>query len=110
MAIAAVAAHEMGHAMGLVPNDAPPLGFFGNRGDVEFIGADRTNSHHVDFPSLNLMQAGGNPLVILNDALKRVETPEDYTLVDLVRLLALENRLSPYSRAYFQRAQTYRAF
>jgi len=110
MAIAAVAAHEMGHAMGLVPNDAPPLGFFGDRADVSFIGAEHTNSHHVDFPFLNLMQAGGNPLVILNDALKRVETPEDYTIVDLVRLLALENRLSPYSRSYLERAQTYREF
>ncbi len=110
LAIAAVAAHEMGHGMGLVPNDAPPLGFFGDREDVEFIGAEHTNSHHVDFPFLNLMQAGGNPLVILNDALKKVETPEDYSIVEMVRLLALENRLSPYSRAYLERAQTYREF
>ncbi len=110
MIIAAVTAHEMGHAMGLVPNDAPPLGFFGDRADITFIGAERTNSHHVDFPFLNLMQAGGNPLVILNDALKRVEIPDGFTLKDLLMILAVENRLSPYSRAYFKRAQSYLAF
>ncbi len=110
IAIAAVTAHEMGHGMGLVPNDAPPLGFFGNRGDVSFIGPDRTNSHHVDFPFVNLMQAGGNPLVVLNDALERVEIPDDYGIKDLLMVLAVENRLSPYSLGYFQRSQTYAQF
>ncbi len=110
MAIASVAAHEMGHAMGLVPNGPPPYGFFGGRADVTFLGVERTNSHHVDFPFLNLMQAGGNPLVILQDALDVIETPDDYDLADMVRLLAVENRLSPYSRAYFKRALTYSSF
>ncbi len=110
LAIGAVAAHEMGHAMGLIPNEPPPSGFFGNRGDVEFIRAERTNSHHVNFPFVNLMQAGGNAIAILAEALERVETPDDYNIVDLVRVLALENRLSPYSRAYFQRTLTYGAF
>ena len=71
---------------------------------------ERTNSHHVDFPFLNLMQAGGNPLVILQDALDVIETPEDYDLADMVRLLAVENRLSPYARAYFKRTLTYSSF
>lgn len=109
-AIGAVAAHEMGHAMGLVPNDAPPAGFFGDRGDVTFVDADRTDSHHVDFPFLNLMQAGGNTIGLLADALESIEVPDDYGVVDMVRVLALENRLSPYARAYFQRSLTYGSF
>jgi hypothetical protein len=110
MAIAAVTAHEMGHAMGLVPNGPPPFGYFGGRGDVSFINPEHTDSHHVDFPFLNLMQAGGNPLLILDDALDTIETPADYNLADMLHLLAVENRLSPYARAYFRRQLTYSAF
>lgn len=110
IAIAAVTAHEIGHAMGLVPNGPPPFGFFGGRSDVSFISPDNTNSHHVDFPFLNLMQSGGNPIAIINSALDAIETPPEFNLADMVRTLAVENRLSPYSRAYFKRALTYSSF
>jgi len=109
-AIAAVAAHEMGHAMGLVPDDAPPLGFFGGRADITFMGAERTDSHHADYPGLNLMQAGSNLVGALADALDLIEVPEGSNLLDLILIFSQENRLSPYSLAYFQRRLTYSAF
>ena len=105
--IGAVTAHEMGHAMGLMPDEPPPVGFFGGRGDVSFINADFTNSHHADFPAVNLMQAGGNPLASLTEALETIEFPSDYDLVQVAVMAALENRLSPYSLAYFRRQLTY---
>lgn len=105
--IGAVAAHEMGHAMGLMPNDPPPAGFFGNRGDVSFINADFTNSHHADFPAVNLMQSGGNPLATLTEALETIEIPPGTDLVQVAIIAAQENRLSPYSLAYFRRQLTY---
>lgn len=110
LVIASVAAHEMGHAMGLVPNEPPPAGFFGGRSDVSFIGAEFTNSHHADYPPLNLMQAGGNPLAVMANALARVEVPRSYGLVELLEVFARENRLSPYARSYLQRRLTYRSF
>ena len=106
-AIGPVAAHEMGHAMGLVPNGAPPCGFFGNRGDVAFINAKRTDSHHADYPGLNLMQAGGDILGLLNESLETIETPPDSSLVDIIVMLSNENRFSPLAHAYLQRAITY---
>ncbi len=108
-AIAHIAAHEMGHAMGLVPNGAPPEGFFGGRRDVAFMGT-RTDSHHADFPPLNLMQAGGRLPGAMLSALERVRLPEGARPVDLVRGFAYEYRLSPYERAYLQRRLTYRNF
>jgi len=105
--LAAVAAHEMGHAMGLMPNGAPPEGFFGNRGDASFIGAEHTNSHHADLPGLNLMQAGGDPFSLVVSALGPLEYPSNFTLIDLLEMVANENKLSPYSLAYFNRQLTY---
>lgn len=110
LAIASVTAHEMGHAMGLMPNGVPPLGFFGDVHDVAFIGATRTDSHHADFPGLNLMQAGGDYLGVVDEALATIELPPGADLVEMAEILALENRLSPYARAYLQRRQTYLAF
>src|SRR4029079_4017695 len=95
-AIGAVTAHEMGHAMGLVPDGAPPCGLFGGRADIDFMGDERTDSHHADFPGLNLMQAGNGLLGALEDGLDWIETPDGYRLVDLALVFSQENRLSPY--------------
>ena len=110
LAVASVTAHEMGHAMGLVPNGPPPMGFFGGRGDVSFIGAENTDSHHADYPRLNLMQAGGQFANVVTTALSELEVPPDATLVDLFRIFLLENRLSAYSRGYLQGRLTYSRF
>ncbi len=110
LAIASVTAHEMGHAMGLVPNGPPPQGFFGGRGDVTFIGDNSTDSHHADYPKLNLMQAGGSFLTVVLDALDYIELDDDAGLLDLFNIFMLENRLGPYSRAYFRRELTHREF
>ncbi len=107
LAIATVTAHEMGHAMGLVPNGAPPEGFFGDRADVDFMGDELTNSFHADYPPVNLMQAGGNLGAIVAAGARWIELPEEYGLVDLAMAIALETRLSPYELAYFRRRLTY---
>ncbi len=109
LAIAAVAAHEMGHAMGLVPNGPPPGGFFGNRADCGFVGPF-TDLHHVDLPGLNLMQAGGDFVTVVFGALDAIEYPPGTTMVELALIFAGENRLSPYARAYFNRALIYNDF
>ena len=108
--VASVTAHEMGHAMGLVPNGPPPAGFFGNRADVEFIGASHTDSHHADYPGLNLMQAGGDFLGVIGEAVSSVELPADYSFVELFEMMMHENRLSPYMRAYLQGQLTHATF
>lgn len=107
LAIATVTAHEMGHAMGLVPNGPPPEGFFGDRADVDFMGDSLTNPFHADYPPVNLMQAGGDLGAIVADGLRLIELPEEYDLVDLALAIALETRLSPYELAYFRRRITY---
>lgn len=56
-AIAAGAAHEIGHAVGLVADGFPPHGLFGGETTAEFAGP-RTNSLHLDTPGNNLMAAG----------------------------------------------------
>lgn len=104
--LAPIIAHEMGHAMGLMPDGLPPEGFFGNRPDISFIGAGRTNRHHTDFPGLNLMQAGGN----FFDLVSRLNQIAEFSgggLVRLAEVLSLETELSPLSRAYMQRRLTY---
>lgn len=106
LAIAAVTAHEMGHAMGLMPNGLPPMGFFGDATDVAFMGP-RTDRFHADLPGLNLMQAGGDYLDVVDEVLTTVELPRTNDLVILAEILALETRLSPLSRAYLQRRLTY---
>lgn len=110
LAIAAVTAHEMGHAMGLVPNGVPPDGFFGGVEDVTFVDPDRTDSHHADLPGLNLMQAGGDYMLVLAEAAMQLELPPGADLVALAEILALENRLDPLSRAYLQRRLTHASF
>jgi hypothetical protein len=110
LAIASVTAHEMGHAMGLVPNGVPPDGFFGGIEDVSFIGAARTDSHHADLPGLNLMQSGGDYLGVIDEAIATVELPRGANLLLLAEILALENRLGPYDRAYLQRRLTHLSF
>lgn len=107
LAIASVTAHEMGHAMGLMPNGVPPLGYFGDEGEVSFVSASRTNRWHADLPGLNLMQAGGDYLGVIDEALMSLELPRTVDLIVLARILALENRLSPYARAYLQGRLTY---
>lgn len=109
LAVASVAAHEMGHALGLVPDGPPPGGFFGGANEVTFVGA-HTDPHHVDLPPLNLMQAGGNFLGAISDGLEGLDLPPDLGPVELLSLLAKENRLEPYSLAYLRRRQTYRSF
>lgn len=105
LALGAVTAHEMGHAMGLMPNGLPPEGFFGQVDNCAFVGP-RTNSHHADLPGLNLMQAGGNQAALIAELQKLVDRPPR-DLLELVRLLARETKLSPLSRAYLQRRLTY---
>jgi hypothetical protein len=107
LAIATVTAHEMGHAMGLVPNGPPPEGFFADRPDVDFMGDELTSSFHADYPPVNLMQAGGNLAVAIAAGARLIELPEEYGLVDLAMAIALETRLSPYELAYFRRRLTY---
>lgn len=105
LGLAPVIAHEMGHAMGLMPNGLPPEGFFGDRPDITFVGT-RTNSHHTDFPGLNLMQAGGNSVALLAELEAVIERPA-LPLIDLAAILSLETRMSPLSRAYLQGKLTY---
>jgi len=107
LVLASVTAHEMGHAMGLMPNGVPPNGFFGDVSDVPFVNPERTNPWHADLPGLNLMQAGGDYLGVLDEALTVLELPRGADLVRLAEVLALENRLSPYARAYLQGRLTY---
>ncbi|MCB9593755.1 MAG: hypothetical protein H6719_13560 [Sandaracinaceae bacterium] len=107
LVFASVTAHEMGHAMGLMPNGVPPDGFFGDVTDVPFVNPARTNSWHADLPGLNLMQAGGDYLDVVDEAIARLELPRGVDLVRIAEILALENRLSPYSRAYMQGRLTY---
>jgi hypothetical protein len=109
LAIANVTAHEMGHALGLMPDDAPPNGFFANRPDVAFMDPLHTNSHHSSFPNLNLMRAGGF-LSSIAGALGNLAIPPNTSVVDLLTLLGKENRLEPYSKAYLQGRLSYRAF
>lgn len=103
--LAPVIAHEMGHAMGLMPDGLPPVGFFGNSPEVAFVG-NRTNVHHADLPGLNLMQAGGDTIALIGE-LESVIERENITLIELAKILSLETRLSPLSRAYLQRKLTY---
>lgn len=107
LAIGAVTAHEMGHAMGLVPDGVPPEGLFANVTDCPFIGS-HTDLAHADFPGLNLMQAGGNLFGVIAEFTSTTELPRDLDAVALGRLALEEERLAPYERAYFRRALTYR--
>ena len=56
--LGALAAHEMGHSLGLVPGGAPPHGLFGGEQYASFVNPARTKSGHIDTPGFNLMEAG----------------------------------------------------
>ena len=71
---------------------------------------DELEERYADFPGLNLMQAGGNTLDTLQEAIATVEIPRGSDLLDLATILALENRLGPYERAYLQGRLTYSSF
>ncbi len=108
LAIAPVTAHEMGHAMGLMPDGLPPEGFFGNRGDVSFVSRQRTNELHANLPGMNTMQAGGGDYLGLIHQLQNVvELPPHADVIRLAKILSLETRFSALSRAYLQRRLTY---
>lgn len=53
---AVVAAHEVGHAVGLCANGAPPTGLFGGVSSADFTGP-YTTSFHIDTPGLNVMSS-----------------------------------------------------
>jgi len=96
--------------MGLVPNGPPPKGFFGGRPDVKFMGKNNTDSHHADYPGLNLMQAGGSFLTVIGDALEGIEVEGEPSLYRSFEIFMLENRLSAYSRGYLERTLSYAEF
>ncbi|MDE0959541.1 MAG: hypothetical protein OSB09_02045 [Planctomycetota bacterium] len=54
--VSVVAAHEIGHAVGLCANGAPPTGLFGGVSNADFTGPF-TTSFHVDTPGLNVMSS-----------------------------------------------------
>ncbi len=108
LAVALVTAHEMGHAMGLMPSGLPPQGFFGERGDISFVGGEMTNGLHANLPGLNLMQAGGGDYIALLTQLQAFVTLEPgLNLLELAQILSRETRLSGLARAYLQRRLTY---
>jgi hypothetical protein len=108
LAVAPITAHEMGHAMGLVPLGLPPQGFFGGRPDVTFVGDQLTNGRHADLPGVSLMQSGGgDQLALVQQLLDLIETEPRVRLIELAQILSKETRLSPLSRAYLQRKLTY---
>ena len=53
-ALAAIAAHEVGHSVGLVPNGPPDEGLFGGEQNAAFAGT-WTTPYHIDTPGNNLM-------------------------------------------------------
>ena len=55
-ALAAIAAHEIGHSVGLIANGPPPFGLFGGEKNAEFAGA-YTDPYHLDTPGNNLMES-----------------------------------------------------
>jgi len=59
-----LAAHEMGHALGLVANGPPPYGLFGGEYRAEFVNAERTTEGHIDTDAEadNIMEAGTGKL------------------------------------------------
>ena len=106
LAIGVVTAHEMGHALGLVPDGLPPEGLFGGLTGIRGLG-DRVTSLHADYPGLNLMEAGTDPAGLVFDLLDDVTMPPGSDLGDIARYLVREIRLSAYSRAYLQGRLTY---
>ncbi|HAK96089.1 MAG TPA: hypothetical protein DCM87_14125 [Planctomycetes bacterium] len=55
-ALAAIAAHEIGHSVGLVANGPPPFGLFGGEKNAEFAGRF-TDPYHLDTPGNNIMES-----------------------------------------------------
>ena len=57
--LGALAAHEMGHSLGLVPKGAPPYGLFAAQKNASFIENPLGSvGPHIDTAGPNLMQAG----------------------------------------------------
>ncbi|OUU22741.1 MAG: hypothetical protein CBC13_07215 [Planctomycetia bacterium TMED53] len=74
--ISVVAAHEIGHAIGLCTNGHPPLGLFGGVSSANFTGPF-TTPYHVDTPGNNVMSSA----LGLSSAL--VEGPSGYRFNEL---------------------------
>lgn len=74
--ISVVAAHEIGHAIGLCTNGHPPLGLFGGVTSADFTGYF-TTPYHVDTPGNNVMSSA----LGLTSAL--VEGPAGYRFNEL---------------------------
>ncbi len=55
-ALAAIAAHEIGHSVGLIANGPPPRGLFGGEKNAEFAGRF-TDPYHLDTPGNNVMES-----------------------------------------------------
>lgn len=54
--VSIVAAHEIGHAVGLCANGLPPTGLFGGESDLDLAGPF-TTAFHIDTPGLNVMSS-----------------------------------------------------
>ncbi len=74
--ISVVAAHEIGHALGLCSNGHPPFGLFGGVTSADFTGPF-TTPYHVDTPGNNVMSSA----LGLSSAL--VEGPHGYRFNEL---------------------------
>ena len=74
--VSVVAAHEIGHSIGLCSNGAPPAGLFDGVTSAAFAGP-YTTPYHIDTSGLNLMSSA----LGLNGAL--VSGPEGYHFNDL---------------------------
>lgn len=75
--LAALASHEVGHSLGLVPAGAPPRGLFGGEASGTFIVGPSTD-RHIDTRGLNMMQTG--EALSMNPADIVTGTPHFYPL------------------------------
>lgn len=59
LALASILAHEIGHSLGLVPYEPPPLGLFAGVAGPSFLESFAPDAH-IDTADLNIMQTGGS--------------------------------------------------